>query len=61
MSISGFRGQRKNDRRFPGIKGFRPDRKKMRQEEAEARNLAYQALSLEEKTLRNPKKFAVEK
>lgn len=46
-----------NYRRHPGVKGPRPDRKQTRREDAEQRLAAYQALPLEEKKRRNPKKF----
>ena len=44
-------------RRFPGIPGKRPDKSAKRKEEAVKRNAAYQALPIEEKKARNPKKF----
>lgn len=50
-------GKRINSRRYPGIKGRRPDNKKYRQEEALKRNAAYAALPLEAKVERNPKKY----
>lgn len=50
-------GAKKNERRFPGIKGRRPDRKAARQAEAVARNTAYQLLNSDEKQARNPNKY----
>jgi hypothetical protein len=50
-------GSKINRRRYPGIKGKRPDRKAIRQAEAVQRAQAYAVLSLSEKKLRNPKKF----
>ena len=46
-----------NTRRFPGIKGPRPDKASKRKEEALKRNAAYAVLPIEEKKARNPKKF----
>lgn len=45
-----------NSRRFPGIKGRRPDRKAIRVAAAAERMEAYRALPESEKLLRNPKK-----
>jgi len=61
MSSEVFRhgwGEKKNNRRFPGIRGKRPDLKGLRRQEAMERNAAYQALPLEEKMKRNPKKYS---
>lgn len=44
-----IRGRRKNDRRHPGIKGKRPDKKEYRQAEAIERQATYDALSIEQK------------
>lgn len=49
--------KRINVRRFPGVKGPRPDKAAKRKEEALKRNAAYAALPIEEKKARNPKKF----
>ena len=38
-----------NDRRFPGVKGRRPDNKKFKREEAATRAEAYSKLSADEK------------
>lgn len=54
----GIRGQKQNNRRYPGIRGKRPDQKAIRQEMALARNAAYAALPIEAKRDINPKKFA---
>ena len=45
----GIMGSHKNDRRYPGAKGRRPDNKKFRQEEAKERQEAYSKLSNKEK------------
>lgn len=50
-------GKKINERKYPGVKGRRPDYAKTRRSEALARNKAYAALPLEEKMRRNPKKF----
>lgn len=55
-SIS-VKGSKKNHRRFPGIKGRRPDYAAARKQEAATRKAAYAALPPEEKKRRNPKKF----
>lgn len=44
-----FKGNRKNDRRYPGAKFPRPDNYKFRQEEAAERQAAYSKLSAKEK------------
>lgn len=53
----GLRGMKQNNRRFPGIKGVRPDQKAIRKEMADERNAAYAALPIEAKRDINPKKF----
>lgn len=53
----GTRGAKKNARRYPGVKGRRPDQAKIRKEEAVVRHAAYAALPLEAKKQINPKKF----
>ncbi len=45
-------------RKFPGIKGVRPDRKTRKIQDAISRNESYMKLSLSEKMERNPKKFS---
>lgn len=50
-------GMKKNHRKFPGIKGRRPDHKAARIAAAKARAKVYAALPLEEKARINPKKF----
>lgn len=50
-------GEKRNQRKNPGIKGRRPDRKAARQAEAVARNTAYQLLNSDEKQARNPNKY----
>jgi hypothetical protein len=47
-------GAKKNHRKFPGIRGRRPDRKLIRQAEALARDKTYKDLPWEEKLKRNP-------
>ena len=55
MSVmSGIKGQRKNHRLFPGIKGKRPDKAKFRREEATQRQTEYDKLSLQQKLDRLP-------
>jgi hypothetical protein len=55
MSVmAGVKGQRKNHRVFPGIKGKRPDKAKFRREEAIERQAEYDKLSLQEKLDRLP-------
>lgn len=55
MSImSGIKGQRKNHRLFPGIKGKRPDKAKFRRQEATERQTEYDKLSLQQKLERLP-------
>jgi|SRR5580692_732728 hypothetical protein len=54
MSILNVKGQRKNERRFPGIRGKRPDKASFRREEAAARQAEYDQLSLEQKIARLP-------
>jgi hypothetical protein len=55
MSVmAGIKGQRKNHRLFPGIKGRRPDKAKFRREEAVQRQTEYDKLSLQEKLDRLP-------
>jgi hypothetical protein len=51
------KSKRINERKYPGIKGVRPDYKASRVLDAIARNKAYAGLPLEEKKRRNPKKF----
>jgi hypothetical protein len=51
-------GLKKNHRKFPGIKGKRPDHKAARVAVAKENAQAYANLSLEEKKLRNPNKYA---
>jgi hypothetical protein len=51
-------GEKKNNRKFPGIKGKRPDHKSARKAMADANAAKYAALPLAEKILRNPQKFA---
>lgn len=58
MSISSPRGSKINERKYPGVKGNRPDLKARRKLQAEQRNAAYAALPLEAKKSINPKKFA---
>lgn len=50
-------GEKKNHRRYPGIKGRRPDRKSERVETARQRAEAYALLPMEEKVKRNPNKY----
>lgn len=50
-------GLKKNHRRYPGIRGKRPDHKAYKREEALARAMVYAALPLAEKMKRNPKKY----
>lgn len=50
-------GEKRNNRKFPGMTGKRPDRKDMRRQEAFARNAAYAKLPLIEKVKRNPNKY----
>ena len=50
-------GAKKNERRYPGIRGKRPDKKAIRQVEARMRDEAYQLLTIEEKQARNPNKY----
>lgn len=50
-------GLKKNHRKFPGIRGRRPDHKAARIAAAKKRADVYAALPLEEKMQRNPKKF----
>lgn len=50
-------GEKQNHRRYPGIKGRRPDRKAERVEAARQRAEVYAALSMQEKMKRNPKKY----
>lgn len=56
-SIS-VKGSKKNHRRFPGIKGKRPDLKALRQKEATERQAVYAALPVTVRAERNPKKQA---
>lgn len=58
MSISSPRGSKINERKYPGIRGKRPDLKARRKVQASERNAAYAALPLEVKKGINPKKFA---
>lgn len=51
-------GEKKNERKYPGVRGKRPDRKAMRRVEAIKRAEAYAALPLSEKIKRNPKKYS---
>ncbi len=53
----GMRGMKKNNRRYPKIKGKRPDRKAARREVAASNKKLYDALDLDIKKLRNPKKY----
>ena len=46
-----------SDRKYPGAKGPRPDKYSERKFQAQVRNDMYQALPLEEKIKRNPRKF----
>jgi hypothetical protein len=48
------KGQRKNHRRYPGIKGKRPDKAKFRREEAVERQTEYDKLTLQQKLERLP-------
>ena len=50
-------GEKQNHRRYPGIKGKRPDRKAERVETARQRAEVYATLSMSEKMQRNPKKY----
>jgi len=52
--MSGVKGQRKNHRLFPGIRGRRPDKAKFRREEAVERQTEYDKLSLQQKLDRLP-------
>jgi hypothetical protein len=53
MAIS--RTPRKNHRRFPGIKGKRPDRREKRLAQVAASRKEWEKLSPTEKAARNPK------
>ncbi|MDE1834527.1 MAG: hypothetical protein KGH64_04270 [Candidatus Micrarchaeota archaeon] len=53
----GGNGSKKNHRKYPGVRGKRPDLKKIRQTEALERQAQYDALSLEQKMKINPKKY----
>lgn len=44
-------GKRKNNRKYPGVKGKRPDLKKLKKEEAKERQAFYDSLSVKEKML----------
>lgn len=57
MSVSGIK--RVYNRKYPGIKGKRPDKKYKRQVEAVTRHEAYQDLPPADKAERNPKKFVL--
>jgi hypothetical protein len=46
-----MKGSKTNNRRFPGVKGVRPDHKKQKQVEAEERQLAWSKLSPKQKLL----------
>ena len=48
MSLFGS-GRRTNNRRYPGIKGRRPDQAKFRRDEAKERQEAFSKLSNEDK------------
>lgn len=54
-------GGRKNHRRYPGVRGRRPDLKSFRQSEAISRQTAYDALTTAEKLARLPPPPACEK
>jgi hypothetical protein len=47
MNIGG--GKKANNRRYPGVRGKRPDNKKFRKEEAKERQAFYDGLSIKEK------------
>lgn len=47
--MQAVKGSKINHRKFPGIKGKRPDRKAARKEAATERNLSYALLSPQEK------------
>lgn len=49
-----IRGHRKDHRRYPGIKGRRPDKAEYRRAEAIERQVAYDALTLEQKLMQLP-------
>ena len=56
-SNGGPRGQKQNNRRYPGIKGRRPDNKVARKEVAASNKKLYDGLSLDEKKAINPKRY----
>jgi len=53
-----LRGQKQNNRKYPGVRGARPDLKQLRVKEAAERNAEYAKLSPADKAARNPKKVA---
>jgi hypothetical protein len=52
-------GKKTNNRKFPGVKGKRPDLAKFRKDDAKERQEAYSALSVEEKVARLDRKLGV--
>lgn len=46
--MNGLSGKRKNHRKYPGVRGVRPDLKKIRQEESQERLKGWQSLSYQD-------------